>query len=147
MYFHTQFEKHEGNGTKTWRTVDNALNRKARRTTPDAISIDNHLCTSKPKIADEFNNYFATICANNIIPDIPTSHDNISSSTLKCIAHEICECLTLIINQSITTGIFPENLNIAKVVPIYKKDDQSQIKNYRPISVLPVISKMQCTAN
>ena len=139
-----------------WRTVDNALNRKARRTTPDAISIDNHLCTSKPKIADEFNNYFATICANNIIPDIPTSHthylnnatestfnfkvidnattmqylskitnshscghDNISSSTLKCIAHEICECLTLIINQSITTGIFPENLKIAKVVPIY----------------------------
>ena len=151
LYFHTQFEKHEGNGTKTWRTVDNALNRKARRTTPDAISIDNHLCTSKPKIADEFNNYFATICANNIIPDIPTSHthylnnatestfnfkvidnattmqylskitnshscghDNISSSTLKCIAHEICEYLTLIINQSITTGIFPENLKIAK---------------------------------
>ena len=67
-------------------------------------------------------------------------HDNISSSTLKCIAHEICECLTLIINQSITTGIFPENVKIAKVVPIYKKDDQSQIKNYRPISVLPVIS-------
>ena len=57
-------------------------------------------------------------------------HDNISSSTLKCIAHEICECLTLIINQSITTGIFPENLKIAKVVPIYKKDDQFQIKNY-----------------
>ena len=46
-------------------------------------------------------------------------HDNISSSTLKCIAHEICQCLTLIINQSITTGIFPENLKITKVVPIY----------------------------
>ena len=69
-------------------------------------------------------------------------HDNISNSTLKCIAHEICECLTLITNQSITTGIFTENLKIAKVVPIYKKDDQSQIKNYRPISVLPVISKI-----
>ena len=56
--------------------------------------------------------------------------------------HEIYECLTLIINQSITTGIFPENLKIAKVVPIYKKDDQSQIKNYRPISVLPMIAKI-----
>ena len=74
LYFHTQFEKHEGNGTKTWRTVDNARNRKARRTTPDLITIDNHLCTSKPKITDEFNNYFATICANNIIPDIPTPY-------------------------------------------------------------------------
>ena len=69
-------------------------------------------------------------------------HDNISSSTLKCIAHEIFECLTFIINQSITTGIFPNNLKIAKVVSLYKKDDQSQIKNYRPISVLPVISKI-----
>ena len=38
--------------------------------------------------------------------------------------------------------IFTENLKMAKVVPIYKKDDQSQIKNYRPISVLPVISKI-----
>ena len=143
MYFHTQFEKHEGNGTETWRTVDNALNRKAHRTTPDAMSIDNHSCTSKPKIVDKFNNYFATICANNIIPDISTpythylinatestfkfklidnattmqslskitnshscGHDNISSSTIKCIAHEVYECLTLIINQSITTEIF-----------------------------------------
>ena len=69
-------------------------------------------------------------------------HDNISSSTLKCIVHEICECLTLIINQSIATEIFPENLKIAKVVPIYKKDDQSQIKNCRPIPVLLVISKI-----
>ena len=75
IVFHTQFEKHEGNGTKTWRTVDNALNRKARRTTPDVISIDNHLCTSEPKIADELNNYLLiTICANNIIPNIPTPY-------------------------------------------------------------------------
>ena len=50
-------------------------------------------------------------------------HDNISSSTLKCIAHEICECLILLINQSITTEIFLENLKIAKVVSIYKKND------------------------
>ena len=33
-------------------------------------------------------------------------------------------------------------MKIAKVVPIFKKDDQAQIKNYRPISVLPVISKI-----
>ena len=47
---------------------------------------------------------------------------------LKYIVNEISECLTLIINQSITTGIFPDQLKIAKVVPIFKKDDQAQIK-------------------
>ena len=83
LYFHTQFEKHEGNGTKTWRTVDNALNRKTRRMTPDVISIDNHLCTSKPKIADAFNNYFATICANNKISDIPTPYTNYLNNATK----------------------------------------------------------------
>ena len=82
LYFHTQFEKHERNGTETWRTVDNALNRKACKTTPDVISIDNDLCTSNPTIADEFNNYFATICANNKIPDIPTSYTNATKTTL-----------------------------------------------------------------
>ena len=46
------------------------------------------------------------------------------------------------INQSITTAIFPDRLKVAKVVPIFKKNDQSDIKNYRPISVLPIISKL-----
>ena len=47
------------------------------------------------------------------------------------------EDCTLFINQSITRGIFPDQLKIAKVVPIFKKDDQAQIKNYRPIFVCP----------
>ena len=67
-------------------------------------------------------------------------HDNLS--TLKCIANEICECLTLIINQSITTGIFLNWLKVAKVIPIFKKNDQSDIIKYPPISVLPTISKL-----
>ena len=83
MYFHTQFEKHERNGTKTWRTVDNALNKKARKTIPDVISINNHLCTSKLKIADAFNNYFATICAINEIPDIPTPYTTYLNNATK----------------------------------------------------------------
>ena len=61
---------------------------------------------------------------------------------LKCIANEISECLTLIINQSSTRSIFRDQLKIAKVVPILKKDDQTQIKNYRPIFVFPVMSKI-----
>ena len=79
------------------------------------------------------------------LSNIDLSHScghDLSTVTLKYIANEISECLTLIINQSITRGIFPDQLKIAKVVPIFKKDDQAQIKNYRPISVLPVMSKI-----
>ena len=40
------------------------------------------------------------------------------------------------------TGIFPEKLKIAKVKPLYKKGDKCCFNNYRPISILPTISKV-----
>ena len=62
---------------------------------------------------------------------------------LKLINKDISKCLTLIISQSLNSGIFPDKLKIAKVTPIYKKGDKQIITNYnRPISVLPVISKI-----
>ena len=69
-------------------------------------------------------------------------HDGISSDLLKLIGNAISKSITLIINQSLTTGVFPDRLKIAKVIPIFKKDGKKLIKNYRPISVLPVISKI-----
>ena len=39
-------------------------------------------------------------------------------------------------------GIFPDQLKILKVLPLYKKDDDSNFSNYRPISLLPSIYKI-----
>ena len=69
-------------------------------------------------------------------------HDGISSELLKLITNDISKCITVIINQSLTSGIFPNSLKIAKVTPIFKKEKYKLITNYRPISVLPVISKI-----
>ena len=81
-----------------------------------------------------------------IIKDIKMSmssgHDGITSELLKLVNDDISSCITLVINQSLTTGIFPDKLKIAKVTPVYKKCDKKLINNYRPISVLPVISKV-----
>ena len=65
-----------------------------------------------------------------------------SNNLLKLIKNEICESVTLIINQSLTTGIFPNKLKIAKVIPLFKKGDIYTFDNYRPISLLPSISKI-----
>ena len=69
-------------------------------------------------------------------------HDNISSNVLKIIVMEVSPCLTLIINQVLSTGQFPKNLKTAKVIPIHKTGDKSLMKNYRPISILLVVSKI-----
>ena len=61
---------------------------------------------------------------------------------LKILVPTIIKPLTLIINQSLATGIFPDNLKIAKVVPLYKKDDKLLMDNYRPVSLLASISKI-----
>ena len=50
--------------------------------------------------------------------------------------------ITLIVNQMLTTGIFPDKLKIAKVIPLFKTGDKSVFSNYRPISLLPSISKV-----
>ena len=69
-------------------------------------------------------------------------HDQLSNMVVKLISLHIGKSLTLIINQSLYTGIFPDSMKIAKVVPIFKKDDKSLMNNYRPISVLPALSKV-----
>ena len=68
--------------------------------------------------------------------------DGLSTKLLKEIKNEICSSITLIVNQMITTGIFPDSLKIAKIIPIFKKGDIEIIENYRPISILPAISKI-----
>ena len=53
---------------------------------------------------------------------------------------EISPCITLIINQCFSSGIFPNKLKMARVLPIYKKNNKTLPHNYRPISILPTIS-------
>ena len=60
--------------------------------------------------------------------------DNISTKLLKEIENVISRPLSIIINQSLCTGIFPDKLKIAKVIPLYKKDDDRSFGNYRRIS-------------
>lgn len=75
-------------------------------------------------------------------PKASSGVDCVSSKLLKFIKNVIVAPLTLIVNQTIETGIFPKKLKIAKVVPLYKKNESFLIENYRPISVLPSMSKV-----
>ena len=69
-------------------------------------------------------------------------YDGISTKLLKQIIINVAAPLAFIFNLSLSSGICPDLLKIAKVIPIYKKDNPNQLTNYRPISLLPCISKI-----
>lgn len=50
--------------------------------------------------------------------------------------------ITNLFNNSISEGVFPSILKVARVIPIFKSGSRNSVKNYRPISTLPVLSKI-----
>ena len=68
--------------------------------------------------------------------------DGMKSDLVKQIAEEISLPLKIIFDISLHTGSAPDNLKIAKVVPIYKKDNPELFGNYKPVSVLSCFSKI-----
>ena len=81
-----------------------------------------------------------------IIDNFPSKnscgYDGISLRLLQFCKSTVIKPLLLIIRQVLNTGIFPEKLKIAKVIPIFKKGDEELFSNYRPIYILPSISKI-----
>ena len=76
---------------------------------------------------------------SSLKPKTSNGVDNLSNKLLKFVKNVISEPLSIIINQMLKLGISPDSLKISKVVPLYKKGDDSNLSNYRPISLLPSI--------
>ena len=68
--------------------------------------------------------------------------NSISVGVLKLHAEIFSPIICDLINQSFLTGCFPDSLKIASILPIHKKNDPTNIENYRPISILPLLSKI-----
>ena len=68
--------------------------------------------------------------------------DGLCNDIIIKIGHLISKPLSHIINLSFYNGIVPWELKRAKVIPIYKQGDNTNINNYRPISILPFLSKV-----
>ena len=71
-----------------------------------------------------------------------TGPDNISPKMLKMAGNSIVASLTKLINMSLSTGSVPKSWKEANVIPLFKKGDRSDINNYRPVSILPTLSKI-----
>ena len=68
--------------------------------------------------------------------------DRISARLLKCASFSICSSVTKLLNLSIRTSRFPEIWKCSKVTTLFKSGDQTNVSKYRPISILPTLSKI-----
>lgn len=71
-----------------------------------------------------------------------SGYDDLNTKTIKDNAKAVVEPLTHIINLSILEGRFPDGLKTSVIKPIFKKGDKSNSQSYRPIALIPIISKI-----
>ena len=74
--------------------------------------------------------------------DSSAGWDELKPLVMKNIKESIKKPLTHIFDKSFSSGLFPSELKIANVVPIFKSGDEMVFSNYRPVSVLPIFSKL-----
>jgi hypothetical protein len=79
---------------------------------------------------------------SSIKPNNSAGFDEVTGKILKFCKDEVIKPIHHIINASLQQAIVPEKLKIAKIYPIYKKGDKLDPNNFRPISNLPVVSKL-----
>ena len=75
-------------------------------------------------------------------PNKAHGHDQISIRMLKICDKAISKPLHLVFSSCMDSGMFPTKWKMANVVPVYKKDDKQNVKNYRPVSLLPIFGKI-----
>ena len=115
------------------------------RNLSNSFDSDNHY-TASSSIVNSF--YFKLTTESEIfeiieaLKDKPCHISTYPVKVLKKLNPVISPVLCKIINRSLLTGHFPSLLKTARVVPIYKGGNLNEMSNYRPISVLPVLSKV-----
>ena len=89
--------------------------------------------TSLEEVTNEINNLVTSKASpiDSIPPIILKNHTEIISSKIE-----------IDFNKAIVDGIFPQSMKLADVTPVFKKDDKHLKCNYRPVSILPSMSKI-----
>ena len=71
-----------------------------------------------------------------------TGYDNIPAKLLRLAQNELTYPITNLVNNSISMSTFPDQLKCAELSPLYKKEDNLNKNNFRPVSILTGISKL-----
>ena len=82
------------------------------------------------------------LLVRSLNPHKAAGSDGISGQMLLLCDETVIPPLKIIFNNILSTAVFPDMWKLANVTPIYKKEDKQLVKNYRPISLLPICGKI-----
>ena len=103
---------------------------------------DFFLLTAAKLDSCEFTNEQISNILNSLNVNKAHGPDNISAHMIKLCGNSLVVPLKLIFSNILRTGIFPKQWKRANVTPVHKKENKQLLKNYRPISLLPIFAKM-----
>ena len=98
--------------------------------------------TSQSLTTIDFSNNDILKIIRNLDPNKAHGHDMIRTRMVKICDDSIYKPLKLIFQSCLESGKFPSEWKKANVVPIHKKGDKQILKNYQPISLLPITEKI-----
>lgn len=168
-YYRTNFSQNQGNPKRQWNIINSLMGRSGcdnikiellPQSSNISASFNDHFLQSCSAPEDNLNykkymnipsEFSMYLSPTNIIEvervliscskDSP-GYDDIPPKLLKTSVSLISQPLMYIINLMFKTGVFPDQLKKAKVVPLFKSGDRNVINNYRPISILPAFNKV-----
>lgn len=109
---------------------------------PSIIKINNNVSTVSKFSFFEVHEHEIENEINSLKTRKSPGYDNIPPKILKDTVGILKSPLCNLFNTALEEGIFPHDLKYANVSPLFKKDDRTNKENYRPISILPCISKI-----
>jgi hypothetical protein len=163
------FHNNKTNPHKTWSVINDLLAKKKTNASLNNISSDqfnNYFVSVGSSLNDKIgepsitpsdyisetypHSFFASpiheleikMIVNSLSNSTSSGPDGITAKILKATLDSISKPLLLIFNFSFMHGIFPNALKLARVTPVFKKGDADDCTNYRPISVLSLLSKV-----
>ena len=110
-----------------------------RATSPN---ISGSVTSNKRCIANAFNKFFVRAQLLRLKAGKAVGLDNIPARLLKDAADTVIKPITIILNASLQSGRVSDDWKAARVIPLFKKGKAEDMDNYRPISILPVLSKI-----
>ena len=169
-YITKKLTEYKDNPKKCWKVIDLITNRQKTHDTvePEHITqekandYNHYFATVGEEIQKKLNlrthlNNFDGILGFNFIPeneesikklidkirkDVATGCDDIGARLIKDASEVLSPLLAEIINIGYQTSVFPDCMKTASIKALHKKEDPDKITNYRPISILPTLSKI-----